>query len=198
MTRFAQIEHVTKETSTRVVLNLDGTGQHQVQTGIGYLDHMISQLAFHGLLDLEVHCKGDLHIDSHHTTEDVAIAIGQAMSKALGDKAGIRRYAHCLYPMDETLVQVALDCSGRPELHFHGGFSAPRLGELDTQMIPHFFKSIALHAGLTLHMSVLYGENDHHKAEGLFKAFARAFADAVALDSRRKGVASTKGRLGAT
>ena len=195
MTRFAQIEHVTKETSTRVVLNLDGTGQHQIQTGIGYLDHMIAQLAFHGLLDLEVTCQGDLHIDSHHTTEDVAIAIGQAMSKALGDKAGIRRYAHCIYPMDETLVQVALDCSGRPELHFSGGFKAPRLGELDTQMIPHFFKSIALHAGLTLHMAVLYGENDHHKCEALFKSFARALADAVTLEPRRAGVSSTKGVL---
>jgi imidazoleglycerol-phosphate dehydratase len=197
MTRSATVEYATKETRTQVTLNLDGSGQHSVETGIGYLDHMLAQLAFHGLLDLELRCQGDLEIDSHHTTEDVAIAIGQAMAKALGDKGGIRRYADCLYPMDETLVRVALDCSGRPEFHFQGTFAAPRLGVLDTQMIPHFFKSLALHAGLTLHMAVLYGENDHHKAEGLFKAFARAFSDAVALDPRRQGVASTKGRLGA-
>jgi imidazoleglycerol-phosphate dehydratase len=197
MTRLAEIEYTTKETRTRVTLNLDGSGQHTVDTGIGYLNHMLEQLAFHGLLDLDLRCQGDLGIDTHHTTEDVAIALGQAMAKALGDKAGIRRYAHCLYPMDETLVQVALDCSGRPEFHFQGAFAAQRLGALETQMIPHFFKSIALHAGLTLHMAVLYGENDHHKAEGLFKAFARAFSDAAAIDPRRKGVASTKGRLGA-
>jgi imidazoleglycerol-phosphate dehydratase len=197
MTRLAEIEYTTKETRTRVTLNLDGSGQHVVDTGIGYLNHMLEQLAFHGLLDLDLRCQGDLDIDTHHTTEDVAIALGQAMAKALGDKAGIRRYAHCLYPMDETLVQVALDCSGRPEFRFQGAFATQRLGALETQMIPHFFKSIALHAGLTLHMAVLYGENDHHKAEGLFKAFARAFSDAAAIDPRRKGVASTKGRLGA-
>ena len=197
MTRLATLEYATKETRTSVTLDLDGSGQHSVQTGIGYLDHMLQQLAFHGLLNLDLRCTGDLEIDSHHTAEDVAIALGQAMAKALGDKAGIRRFAHCVYPMDETLVRVALDCSGRPEFRFDGAFSAPRLGELDTQMIPHFFKSVALHAGLTLHMAVLYGENDHHKAEGLFKAFARAFSDAVSIDPRRQGIASTKGRLGA-
>lgn len=197
MTRLATLEYATRETRTSVTLDLDGSGQHRIETGIGYLDHMLQQLAFHGLLNLDLSCAGDLEIDSHHTTEDVGIALGQAMSKALGDKAGIRRYADCTYPMDETLVRVALDCSGRPEFHFQGAFTAPRLGELDTQMIPHFFKSVALHAGLTLHMALLYGENDHHKAEGLFKAFARAFSDAVAIDPRRPGIASTKGRLGA-
>lgn len=196
MTRIAVVEYATKETRTQVTLNLDGSGQHSVDTGIGYLNHMLEQLAFHGLLDLDLRCQGDLEIDTHHTTEDVAIAIGQAMAKALGDRSGIRRYAHCLYPMDETLVQVALDISGRPELHFKGSFTAAKLGALDTQMIPHFFKSVALHAGLTLHMTVLYGENDHHKAEGLFKAFARAFSDAVLPEPRRQGVASTKGKLG--
>ncbi len=193
--RLAEIEHATKETRTRVTLNLDGSGQHAIETGVGYLDHMLEQLAFHGLLDLDVRCEGDVNVDSHHTTEDVGIAVGKALGKALGRKEGIRRYGHCIYPMDETLVRVALDCSGRPEFHFQGEFTVPRLGTLDTQMIPHFFKSVALHAGLTLHMALLYGENDHHKAEGLFKAFARAFSDAAALDPRRRGVASTKGRL---
>lgn len=198
MTRIAIVEYGTKETRTQVTLNLDGAGQHSIETGIGYLDHMLEQLSFHGLLDLDLRCQGDLEIDAHHTTEDVAIALGKAMAKALGDKSGIRRYAHCLYPMDETLIQVALDCSGRPDFHFRGSFTAPKLGALDTQMIPHFFKSVALHAGLTLHMAVQYGENDHHKAEGLFKAFARAFSDAVTIEPRRQGVASTKGTLGAS
>ncbi len=137
-----------------------------------------------------------MEVDSHHTTEDVAIALGRAIAKALGDRSGIRRFGHCYYPMDETLVRAVLDCSGRPEFYFQGGFDTPRLGTLDTAMIPHFFKSVALAAGLTLHMAVLYGENDHHKAEGLFKAFARALADATAVDPRRQGVASTKGTLG--
>jgi imidazoleglycerol-phosphate dehydratase len=193
--RKAEIEYATKETTTRLVLNLDGKGNHAVETGIGFLDHMLEQLAFHGLLDLELSCKGDLHVDGHHTVEDVALALGQGIDKALGERAGIRRYSHCYYPMDETLVRAALDISGRPEFHFQGAFDRPRIGTLDTQMIPHFFKSVALTARLTLHMAVLYGENDHHKCEGLFKAFARTLSDAAALDPHRSGVASTKGKL---
>jgi len=193
--RTAEVHNRTKETDVRVVLNLDGTGQHQIDTGIGYFDHMLQQLAFHGLLDLELTCRGDLEVDTHHSVEDVGLALGQAVEQALGERGGIRRYAHCYYPMDETLVRAVLDLSGRPEFHFQGGFAQPRLGALDTQMIPHFFKSVAVKARLTLHMAILYGENDHHKAEGLFKAFARALSEAVAPEPRRGGVASTKGSL---
>jgi len=196
--RKAAVVHETKETRTNLVLNLDGSGTSRVETGIGYLNHMLEQLAFHGLLDLEVSTQGDLHVDSHHTVEDVALALGRALTQALGERKGIRRYSHCIYPMDETLVRVALDLSGRPECHYRADFQTPRLGELDTQMIGHFFKSVSIAGQLTLHMAVLYGENDHHKAEGLFKAFARALCDAVAVDPRRAGVASTKGILGSS
>lgn len=196
--RKAEIEKTTKETSTRLAINLDGTGTHKIDTGIGYLNHMLEQLAFHGLLDLTVECKGDLHVDSHHTVEDVGLALGESIDKALSERSGIRRFSHCVYPMDETLVRVALDLSGRPEFYFHGSFDQPLLGTLDTQMIPHFFKSVAISARLTLHMAVLYGQNDHHKAEGLFKAFARALSDAVMLEPRRAGVSSTKGTLSPT
>ncbi len=138
--RKAEIEYATKETRTRLSLNLDGSGKHAVETGIGFLDHMLEQLAFHGLLDLELTCKGDLHVDSHHTVEDVALALGQGIDQALGERGGIRRYGHCYYPMDETLVRVALDFSGRPECHFQGEFSNARIGKLDTQLIPHVFQ----------------------------------------------------------
>lgn len=193
--RKAKIESSTRETSVRLSINLDGRGTHKVDTGIPFLDHMLEQLAFHGLLDLELRCKGDLEVDSHHSVEDVALALGRGIDKALGKRTGIRRYGHSYYPMDETLVRVVLDLSGRPEFHFQGEFSRAELGGLHTEMIPHFFKSLATAARLTLHMSVLYGENDHHKCEGLFKAFARALAEAVTLEPRRAGVASTKGML---
>ena len=195
MTRRAEFEYATKETRTRLSLVLDGSGRSDVKTGVGYLDHMLEQLAFHGLLDLTLHTEGDLHVDSHHTVEDAGIAIGRALDQCLGERAGIRRYAHCYLPMDETLARAALDVSGRPEFHFQGSFDTPRLGELDTQMVPHFFKSVALNARFTLHLALLYGENDHHRCEALFKAFARSLADAVTLDPRRVGVASTKGVL---
>ena len=193
--RKAKIEYGTKETRTTLTLNLDGKGTHKVDTGIPFLDHMLEQLAFHGLLDLEVRCKGDLEVDSHHTVEDVALALGSAIDKALGERKGIRRYGQCHYPMDEALVRAVLDLSGRPDFHFQGEFRRPALGALHTEMIAHFFKSVATAGRLTLHMAVLYGENDHHKCEGLFKAFARALADAVTLEPRRSGVASTKGKL---
>ena len=193
--RTASIERKTRETLVRVKLNLDGEGTSETNTGIGFLDHMLDQLAFHGLMDLEVSCEGDLHIDSHHTTEDIGIALGQALKEALGEKKGIRRYGHAYIPMDEALLRAVLDCSGRPDFVFNGEFGRYNLGDLDTQMIPHFFKSLAFNCGLTLHLSILYGSNDHHKCEGLFKAFARAFSDAVRLDPRRMGVSSTKGTL---
>ena len=193
--RTACIERKTRETLVRVKLNLDGEGTSETNTGIGFLDHMLDQLAFHGLMDLEVSCKGDLHIDSHHTTEDIGIALGQALKEALGEKKGIRRYGHAYIPMDEALLRAVLDCSGRPDFVFNGEFGRYNLGDLDTQMIPHFFKSLAFNCGLTLHLSILYGSNDHHKCEGLFKAFARALSEAVMLDHRRMGVSSTKGTL---
>ena len=193
--RTASIERKTRETFVRVKLNLDGEGTSETNTGIGFLDHMLDQLAFHVLMDLEVSCEGDLHIDSHHTTEDIGIALGQALKEALGEKKGIRRYGHAYIPMDEALLRAVLDCSGRPDFVFNGEFGRYNLGNLDTQMIPHFFKSLAFNCGLTLHLSILYGSNDHHKCEGLFKAFARAFSDAVTLDPRRMGVSSTKGTL---
>ena len=193
--RTASIERKTRETLVKVKLNLDGEGTSETNTSIGFLDHMLDQLAFHGLMDLAVSCEGDLHIDSHHTTEDIGIALGQALKEALGEKKGIRRYGHAYIPMDEALLRAVLDCSGRPDFGFNGEFGRYNLGDLDTQMIPHFFKSLAFNCGLTLHLSILYGSNDHHKCEGLFKAFARAFSDAVTLDPRRMGVSSTKGTL---
>ena len=193
--RSAIVERKTKETSVFVRLNLDGDGRSKIKTGIGFLDHMLEQLAFHGLLDLEIECEGDLHIDSHHSIEDIGIAIGQAFKEALGEKTGIRRYGHAYIPMDESLLRAVIDLSGRPEFVFNGQFGRYNLGNLDTQMIPHFFKSLAFNCGLTIHLSILDGSNDHHKCEGLFKAFARALSDAIALDPRRMGVSSTKGTL---
>jgi len=193
--RTASIERKTWETLVRVKLNLDGEGTSETNTGIGFLDHMLDQLAFHGLMDLAVSCEGDLHIDSHHTTEDIGIALGQALKEALGEKKGIRRYGHAYIPMDEALLRAVLDCSGRPDFVFNGEFGRYNLGDLDTQMIPHFFKSLAFNCGLTLHLSILNGSNDHHKCEGLFKAFARALSEAVTFDPRRMGVSSTKGTL---
>ena len=195
MARTATLEYATKETRTHLTVNLDGTGQAKIDTGIGFFDHMLEQLVFHGLLDLELNCQGDLKVDAHHTVEDVGIALGRALDQALGPRTGIRRYGHSYVPMDETLARTVLDFSGRPEFHFQGGFTAPAIGALDAQMITHFFKSLAVAGRLTLHMALLYGENDHHKAEGLFKSCGRALADAVTLDARRAGVSSTKGVL---
>ena len=193
--RIAKIERITNETKIKLELNLDGSGKTEIKTGIGFLDHMLNLWAFHGLFDLRIKCSGDLEIDAHHTTEDIAIALGSALAKAFGEKKGISRYGHAYVPMDEALIRAALDLSGRSEFVFSGEFSQQTIGQLDTQMITHFFRSLAMSSGMTLHMVILYGINDHHKCEGLFKALGRALRVAVELDPRRTEVVSTKGTL---
>lgn len=193
--RVAKIERITNETKIKLELNLDGTGKTEIKTGIGFLDHMLNLWAFHGLFDLKIKCSGDLEIDAHHTTEDIAIVLGSALAKAVGEKKGISRYGHAYVPMDEALIRAALDLSGRFEFVFSGDFSQQTIGQLDTQMITHFFRSLAMSSGMTLHMVILYGINDHHKCEGLFKALGRALRVAVELDPRRTEVVSTKGTL---
>ncbi len=195
--RTARIARKTHETDIAVEVNLDGTGAYAVSTGIGFLDHMIEQFARHSLIDISCKIAGDLHVDQHHTTEDSAIAIGQAIAQALGDKAGIGRYGMAYSPMDEALCRVALDISGRPWLVWNAAFSQPRLGEMDTELFQHWFHSIAQAVGITLHIELLYGENNHHIIEGIFKGFARAMRQAVELDTRKGGaIPSTKGQLG--
>lgn len=197
MMRTATLSRTTHETSVDVTVNLDGTGEYSISTGIGFLDHMLEQLSRHSLIDLQVRTVGDLHIDQHHTTEDTALAIGEAVARALGDKKGIRRYGDALSPMDETLTRVALDISGRPYLVFRCAFSQPRLGELDTEMFEHWFHSFAQTAGLTLHVETLYGHNNHHIAESAFKGLARALRAAIEIDPRKAdSIPSTKGTLG--
>ena len=193
--RVAKIERITNETKIKLELNLDGSGKTEIKTGIGFLDHMLNLWAFHGLFDLKIKCSGDLEIDAHHTTEDIAIVLGSALAKAAGEKKGIFRYGHAYVPMDEALIRAALDLSGRSEFVFSGEFSQQTIGQLDTQMITHFFRSLAMSSGMTLHMVILYGINDHHKCEGLFKALGRALRVAVELDPRRTEVVSTKGTL---
>ncbi len=195
--RNATIARKTHETEIAITVNLDGTGAYSVATGIGFLDHMIEQFSRHSLIDISCHITGDLHVDQHHTTEDSAIAIGQAIAQALGDKAGIGRYGMAYSPMDEALCRVALDISGRPWLVWKAGFTQPRLGEMDTELFQHWFHSIAQAAGITLHIESLYGENNHHIIEGIFKGFAIAMRQAVQLDPRKAGaIPSTKGQLG--
>jgi imidazoleglycerol-phosphate dehydratase len=195
--RTGSITRTTHETDIAVAVNLDGTGAYDVSTGIGFLDHMIEQFSRHSLIDITCRIKGDLHVDQHHTTEDSAIAIGQALSQALGDKAGIGRYGTAYSPMDEALCRVALDISGRPWLVWKAEFSQPRLGEMDTELFEHWFQSIAQAVGITLHIELLYGQNNHHIIEGIFKGFARAMRTAVELDPRKGGaIPSTKGMLG--
>ena len=193
--RVAKIERITKETKIKLELNLDGSGKTEIKTGIGFLDHMLNLWAFHGLFDLKIKCSGDLEIDAHHTTEDIALTLGSALAEAVGEKKGISRYGHAYVPMDEALIRAALDLSGRSEFVFSGEFSQQTIGQLDTQMITHFFRSLAMSSGMTLHMVILYGINDHHKCEGLFKALGRALRVAVELDPRRTEVVSTKGTL---
>lgn len=195
--RTASINRKTHETQIAVSVNLDGTGSYDVSTGIGFLDHMIEQFSRHSLIDITCHIQGDLHVDQHHTTEDSAIAIGQAISQALGDKAGIGRYGDVHSPMDEALSRVSLDISGRPYLVWKAAFTQPRLGEFDTELVEHWFHSISQAVGITLHIEQLYGTNNHHICEGIFKGFARAMRSAVELDPRKGGaIPSTKGILG--
>lgn len=195
--RTGRIARKTAETEIVVDLDLDGTGRYAVSTGIGFLDHMVEQFARHSLIDLALTVTGDLHVDQHHTTEDSAIALGQAIAQALGDKGGIGRYGTAYSPMDETLVRVALDISGRPYLVWKARFTQEKLGEWDTELVEHWFHSVAQAAGITLHVQLLYGQNNHHVCEAAFKGFARAMRQAVELDPRKGGaVPSTKGQLG--
>lgn len=195
--REGQVQRKTKETEIEVWLDLDGTGNYDVETGIGFLDHMLEQLSRHSLMDLKVRAKGDLHIDFHHTTEDTGIAIGEAFAQALGDLKGIRRYASALIPMDETLTRVALDISKRPYLIWKVNFTRDKLGEMDTELFKEWFQAFAGSAGITLHVENLYGENNHHIIESCFKALARSLRDATEIDPRRAdAVPSTKGTLG--
>ena len=194
--RTATVQRTTKETDIAIAVNLDGTGDYSVSTGIGFLDHMVEQLSRHSLIDIAMTVKGDLHIDQHHTVEDSALALGEAIAKALGDKRGIARYGEAHAPMDETLTRCALDISGRPYCVYKSGFSQPRLGEMDTELFPHWFASFAQAAGITLHLETLYGENNHHIAESSYKALARALRQAVEIDPRAATrIPSTKGTL---
>lgn len=194
--RKATIKRKTRETDIAVTVSLDGTGKATVATGIGFFDHMLEQLARHSLIDLTVKARGDLHIDQHHTTEDTGIAIGQAIRDALGDRAGIARYADVHLPMDEAMTRCAIDVSGRPYLVWQVEFSRPKVGDFDTELFREFFVALAQNAGITLHIANLYGENNHHIAETCFKAVARALGAAVALDPRQGNrVPSTKGSL---
>jgi imidazoleglycerol-phosphate dehydratase len=196
MARIADVTRNTKETQIRVVVNLDGTGASKLAPGIGFFDHMLDQIARHGLIDLEIEAKGDLHIDGHHTVEDVGITLGQAVAKAVGDKAGLTRYGHAYVPLDEALSRVVVDFSGRPGLHMRVPFKAGMVGGFDTQLAYEFFQGFANHAGVTLHIDNLFGDNAHHQCETVFKAFARALRMALALDPRSAGVVpSTKGSL---
>ncbi|NKQ34315.1 MAG: imidazoleglycerol-phosphate dehydratase HisB [Chloroflexi bacterium] len=194
MERTATIKRQTSETDIAIRLNLDGAGQYEIDTGIGFLDHMLTAVAVHGLFDLIVTAKGDLYIDNHHTIEDTAIVLGRAFDEALGDRKRINRVGHAYVPMDEALGFVALDFSGRPYTVFQADWGTPAIGQFPTDLVEHFFESFAVHARLTLHARV-DGRNDHHKAEALFKALARALAAAVTIDPRRSDVASTKGTL---
>ena len=195
--RTARIARKTHETDIAVEVNLDGNGHYEVSTGIGFLDHMIEQFSRHSLIDITCRVVGDLHVDQHHTAEDSAIAIGQAIAEALGDKRGIGRYGSAYSPMDETLARVALDISGRPYFVWKAAFTQAKLGELDTELIEHWFHSIGQAVGITLHIELLYGTNNHHICEAIFKGFARAMRSAVEIDPRKgDAVPSTKGQLG--
>ena len=195
--RTATISRKTAETGIDVEVKLDGTGSYDISTGIGFLDHMVEQFSRHSLIDVTMKVDGDLHVDQHHTTEDSALALGQALAEALGDKGGIGRYGAAYSPMDETLARVALDISGRPYLVWRAGFTQEKLGEWDTELIEHWFHSVAQTAGITLHVELLYGSNNHHICEAIYKGFARAMRQAVELDPRKGGaIPSTKGQLG--
>ena len=195
MSRIAEVQRNTKETQIRVKVDLDGSGAAKLATGIGFFDHMLDQIARHGLIDLEIEAQGDLHIDGHHTVEDVGITLGQAIAKAVGDKAGLTRYGHAYVPLDEALSRVVVDLSGRPGLDMRIDFVRARIGEFDVDLTREFFQGFVNHALVTLHIDNLKGDNAHHQAETAFKAFGRALRMAVELDPRMLGVPSTKGTL---
>lgn len=196
MTRSATIKRVTKETSIEALLNLDGTGDYDIATGVGFLDHMLEQLSRHSLIDIKLRAEGDLHIDFHHTVEDTGIVLGQALAQALGDRKGITRYADCHLAMDETLTRCAIDVSGRSYLIWNVTFTRDKIGDMDTELFREWFQALAQNAGITLHIATLYGENNHHIAETCFKALARTLKIAVSIDPRQADrIPSTKGSL---
>lgn len=195
MTRTATLNRQTNETNIALTLALDGQGAHAVDTGVGFLDHMLTHVALHGLFDLEVKARGDLHIDAHHTIEDVAIVLGQALDNALGNRHGIQRMGHAFVPMDEALAFVAVDLSGRPYTVVDAKWHTPAIGQMPTSLVAHFLETLAVHGRMNLHARVQYGRDDHHQAEALFKALGRALRQAVAVDERRQGAPSTKGTL---
>ncbi len=193
--RNAQLVRNTKETEITLSLNLDGTGQNTLDTGIGFLDHMLALFSGHGRFDLALACKGDLHVDVHHTVEDIGIVLGKAIGEALGNRESIKRFGSSMVPMDESLALVSLDLSNRPYLYFEVPFSNARTGELDTEMFEEFFRALSVNAGMTLHVKLFHGKNNHHIIEAVFKAFARALREAVTIDPSIQGVLSTKGLL---
>jgi len=195
MERSAQVSRKTNETNVSVKLDIDGNGKCEVETGIGFFNHMLSLFARHGLFDLNIRATGDLCVDAHHTVEDVGITLGQALKEALGSKSNVIRYGTSFVPMDETLAMVVVDLSGRPFLVFDAKFTADRIGEMDTELVEEFFRALAYNAGITLHIKVFYGSNNHHIAEAIFKAFGRALDEATGIDGRIEGVMSTKGIL---
>ena len=195
MAREASVNRTTKETDISLKFNIDGTGNSEIDTGIGFFDHMLEGFAKHGFFDMELVASGDLAVDGHHTVEDVGIVLGTAIKKAVGDKKGIRRYGSCILPMDETLVLCAVDLSGRPYLSFDAEFTTDRVGYLETELVKEFFYAISYKAKMNLHIKVLSGMNNHHIIEGMFKAFARALDDATGTDQRISGILSTKGSL---
>jgi imidazoleglycerol-phosphate dehydratase len=193
--RSAEVQRNTLETQIRVRLDLDGSGRASLATGVGFFDHMLDQIARHGMIDLEIEARGDLHIDAHHTVEDVGITLGQALAKAIGDKKGVRRYGHAYVPLDEALSRVVVDLSGRPGLVFEVPFVRGTIGEFDVDLVHEFFQGLVNHAAMTVHIDALRGDNAHHQAETVFKAFGRALRMAVEADPRASGVPSTKGSL---
>ncbi len=193
--RSAEIKRKTRETEIRLKLSLDGQGRAEVSTGVGFLDHMLELFAKHAIVGLTVHCRGDVQVDDHHSTEDVGIALGQAIEKALGDKAGIRRYGHCVLPMDETLVTCAVDLGGRAFFAWNAAMPSPKIGMFDSELVAEFWRAVAFNARMNLHVLLHYGANTHHISEAIFKGLARSFRDACERDSRAEGVPSTKGVL---
>ncbi len=193
--RKTEISRSTKETQIELFLNLDGSGQADIHTGIGFYDHMLHHLAIHGMMDLRVNAIGDLHIDTHHSIEDIAICLGRAIDEALASRHGIQRIGAAYVPMDETLARVVIDLSGRPYAVINAGFTTPIMGQMPTDLVIHVLETLAVHAKMNLHAAVLYGRSDHHKAEALFKGLGRALSQAVAIDPRRHGIPSTKGTL---